>query len=431
MNTSFEYKKLKKLTTKIGSGATPKGGKESYKSEGISLIRSLNVYDYRFSYKNLALIDEKQADKLKNVEVKKDDILLNITGASVCRCTIVPVDLLPARVNQHVSIIRADERVLNSKFALYAINSASLKQGLFNLAMTGATREALTKSDIENFHLPVPKISIQKKIAAILSSYDELIDNNQRRITLLEKMAEEIYREWFVRFRFPGYQNAEFEKGIPKGWNVKKIGDLFNTSSGGTPSRINLNNYGGDINWLKTGELKNIFAFGSEEKITLQGLESSSAKIFPVNTVVIAMYCAMADITILAEESSTNQACCAFLPKHKYLSHVYTYYLIKFAQNHMIQFAHGAAQQNLSQDLIKGFKILVAKESIIREFTEKVSPIFDQIQSIVRCNSNLIKTKEFLLPRLISGKLSVENLDIQFPPSMCEEILNLEEEKCS
>lgn len=291
----------------------------------------------------------------------------------------------------------------------------------FQQQSTGATTKFLTLKILNNLDVYTPEINVQKKIAAILSSYDDLIENNQRRITLLEKMAEEIYREWFVRFRFPGYQSAEFEKGIPKGWNVKKIGDLYNTSSGGTPSRKNLNNYGDDINWLKTGELKNIFAFGSEEKITLQGLESSSAKIFPVNTVVIAMYCAMADITILAEESSTNQACCAFLPKHKYLSHVYTYYLIKFAQNHMIQFAHGAAQQNLSQELIKGFKILVAKESIIREFTEKVTPIFDQIQSIAKCNSNLIKSSELLLPRLISGKLSVENLDIQFPPSMSED----------
>jgi type I restriction enzyme S subunit len=421
MSHSFKYKPLRHLTTKVGSGATPKGGKDSYHDTGISLIRSLNVYDYVFKLNNLAFINENQAHKLKNVVVEENDILLNITGASVCRCTIVPKDILPARVNQHVSIIRVNPKELIPQFALHAINSSSLKKGLFNLAMTGATREALTKNDILDYKLPVPPILTQKKIAAILSAYDDLIENNKHRIALLENMAEEIYREWFVRFRFPGYKTAEFDKGIPKGWEIKKINDIYKTASGGTPSRKNNNNYDGDINWLKTGELKNKFVFESVEKITIQGLESSSAKVFPAETVVIAMYCAMPDITILAEPSATNQACCAFLPREQYISYIYTYYLIKFSQIHMIQYAHGAAQQNLSQDLIKGFNLLLADKESIRKFGKTITPIFEEIKILMQVNENLIKTKESLLPRLISGKLSVEDLDIQFPPSMQKE----------
>ena len=130
------------------------------------------------------------------------------------------------------------------------------------------------------------------------------------------------------------------------------------------------------------------------------------------------MYCAMPDITILAEPSSTNQACCAFLPKYDYLSHIYTYYLIKFAQHQMIQYAHGAAQQNLSQDLIKGFSLLIADNLIVESFTKTIDPIFLKIQALMKVTENLNITKNMLLPRLISGKLSVEDLDIQFPPSM-------------
>jgi type I restriction enzyme S subunit len=150
-------------------------------------------------------------------------------------------------------------------------------------------------------------------------------------------------------------------------------------------------------------------------------LESSSTKVFPAGTVVIAMYCAMPDITILAEDAATNQACCVFLPKKKHFGYPYTYYLIKFSQNEMIQFAHGAAQQNLSQELIKGFKLLVASEYLIKDFSNKITPIFDEIKSLFKANDNLVKTKNALLPRLISGKLAVEDLAVQLPPSMREE----------
>jgi type I restriction enzyme S subunit len=318
-----------------------------------------------------------------------------------------------------------DKSKCNAIFIKYYLDSIKLQ--IRSITM-GATQDNLSVAKLLSFPIPKLSLNIQNKIAAIISAYDDLIENNKRRITLLENMTEEIYREWFVRFRFPGYQTAEFEKGIPKDWEIKKIGDIYKTASGGTPSRKNDNNYDGDINWLKTGELKNKFVIESAEKITIQGLESSSAKVFPPETVVIAMYCAMPDITILAEPSATNQACCAFLPKEKYLSYIYTYYLIKSSQIHMIQYAHGAAQQNLSQDLIKGFNLLLADKESIQKFGETIEPIFEEIKILMRGNENLAKTKGALLPRLISGKLSVENLDIQYPPSMQEEVINSEME---
>ena len=163
MKDTHPLEKIKDISTKIGSGATPRGGKESYKEFGISLIRSLNVYDYNFVLKNLAKIDEYQAQKLRNVIVEKNDILLNITGASVARCTMVPDKILPARVNQHVSIIRINESLADAKYVLNTVNSNSFKNGLLNLAYTGATREALTKDDISNFKIPLPPLLIQKK----------------------------------------------------------------------------------------------------------------------------------------------------------------------------------------------------------------------------------------------------------------------------
>jgi type I restriction enzyme, S subunit len=152
----WEIRKLSDITTKIGSGATPLGGENAYKTSGISLIRSLNVYDFNFSFDNLAFIDAEQAGKLNNVTVKENDILLNITGASVARCCMVPSYILPARVNQHVSIIRVDPNLSNAFYILYTINSESKKREILNLAQGGATREALTKNTLENFKIIQP-----------------------------------------------------------------------------------------------------------------------------------------------------------------------------------------------------------------------------------------------------------------------------------
>lgn len=166
---------LKEITTKIGSGATPSGGEKSYKTEGISLIRSMNVHDDGFRFKNLAFIDESQAKKLNNVIVEANDVLLNITGASVARCCIVDQSILPARVNQHVSIIRLKSDMLPS-FLHYYLVSPSVKSDLLFSSSGGATREAITKSMIEEFTVPLPLLLIQQKIVDYLDSVSEKME---------------------------------------------------------------------------------------------------------------------------------------------------------------------------------------------------------------------------------------------------------------
>jgi type I restriction enzyme S subunit len=166
----WEVKRLGDVTSKIGSGATPKGGKGSYKSEGIHLIRSLNIYDYSFEFDNLAFIDDLQAAGLANVEVGQEDVLLNITGASVARCAMVPSHLLPARVNQHVAIVRADKTKVSPFFLLDAINSDFHKQQLLAFAQGGATREALTKDTISAFQITMPAAPLMSRYGQIAGS---------------------------------------------------------------------------------------------------------------------------------------------------------------------------------------------------------------------------------------------------------------------
>lgn len=148
---------LKSITSKIGSGATPKGGKAAYKSEGMSLIRSMNVHDRQFKEKDLALIDDDQASKLSNVELLEGDVLLNITGASVARCCVVPHKYLPARVNQHVSIIRVNDNTIKPELLCYLLTSKYYKDILLGIGEAGSTRQAITKAQIENFEISFPK----------------------------------------------------------------------------------------------------------------------------------------------------------------------------------------------------------------------------------------------------------------------------------
>lgn len=160
----WDKNNLKNITLKIGSGATPTGGKTAYKQTGVALIRSMNVYDFSFKWKDLAFIDDKQATKLNNVIVLSKDVLFNITGASVCRCSIVPDEILPARVNQHVAIIRPKADSLNPIFLNHLLVSNSVKTKLLGVGSGGgAVMEAITKDQLEQFEIIVPPIDLQKE----------------------------------------------------------------------------------------------------------------------------------------------------------------------------------------------------------------------------------------------------------------------------
>lgn len=203
VNNNWQQNSLKNLTSKIGSGATPLGGKSSYNTEGISLIRSLNVYDNGFRYKNLAHINVTQADRLSNVVLEKNDVLLNITGASIARCCVVPNEVLPARVNQHVAIIRPLQEKIISKFLHYLLISNAYKKRLINIGENkGATRQALTKNVIENLVISYPPSLIeQREIVENLDSLNEKVQTlqklQQEQLQELEALKQSVLHQAF------------------------------------------------------------------------------------------------------------------------------------------------------------------------------------------------------------------------------------------
>jgi len=194
----WEKEKLGEVTNKISSGATPTGGKENYKTSGISLIRSMNVHNGYFEYKDLAYISNEQARQLKNVEVELEDILLNITGASIARSCLVPSNIIPARVNQHVMIIRIKNKILNSIFLNNLFLNNVYKQKLINLGeANGATRQALTKIQIEKLEIILPPLSLQNEFASFVIKTNKLKFEAEKSLKEMENLYESLMQKFF------------------------------------------------------------------------------------------------------------------------------------------------------------------------------------------------------------------------------------------
>jgi len=288
---------------------------------------------------------------------------------------------------------------------------------LFLSRSSGAVYDAISGGDLKSSEIFIPNNSQERiKIAKILSNYDDLIENNLKRIKLLEESARLTYEEWFLRFRIDGKKlDIDTATGLPFEWEVRKISDFVDTASGGTPSRRKPEEFykDGTIPWVKTKELKNFMIIDADEHITEQGLKKSSAKMFPANTVLLAMYGnTIGEVTFSTFPTSTNQACCAFLVKDKaYLSYFIHQYLLKNKQK-ILGYRMGAAQENISQQIIKSIEIEIPSESLLQLFGKRLSEKYNLIKSLHTQNQLLKEARDILLPRLMTGMIDTDNMEI-------------------
>jgi type I restriction enzyme S subunit len=319
-------------------------------------------------------------------------------------------------LGQRLYHFRPDPTKLDADFLLYSLLDEDL-QGQVRGFGSGATVEHMRLEDIPSLEINLPPLLVQRRIAGILSAYDELIENNQRRIRILEGMARALYREWFVHFRFPGHEKlprvASSLGDIPQGWEVATYGDLYNTSSGGTPSRKRPDYFeDGSVDWVKSQELLDGFILSSEERITKEALENSSAKLFPANTVLVALYGAtIGMLGILAREAATNQACCAVLPKRSAFGREFAFLTLLLNRERIIGLRLGAAQQNISQVLLRNFECVKPSDEFVSQFSERAAPLFERVLTLQRQIQNLRRTRDLLLPRLLSGQQHLKPLD--------------------
>ena len=271
----------------------------------------------------------------------------------------------------------------------------------------GAAQRTISLTSLRRMRIKLPSIDVQQSIAAILSSYDDIIENNQERIKLLEQMTENLYKEWFVRFRFPGYENAEFEGGVPKGWKIEPIHKNNKCYLGGTPSRDKSEYWEkGDIPWINSGEINKIRVYKESEFITRLALEQSATKLLPIRSTLVAITGATVGQVSLNEiEVCANQSVVGIVNSHGY--HCFTYFSLVQNINSIANYASGGAQQHINKDIIEKFKVLSPEDSIIKSFEKRVTPYFDAIFALLKANDNLIHQRDLLLPRLMSGKLSI------------------------
>ena len=240
---------MKDICTKIGSGATPRGGKEVYIDSGISLIRSQNILDFSFTFDGMVYINEQQAEKLNNVTVESGDVLLNITGDSVARVCIVEEKSIPARVNQHVAIIRANKDVVLSSYILYFLQMS--KPYLLQLAAGGATRNALTKGMIEELEIEVPSLEQQRKIVSLIDDIQQKIKINNEINENLEQQAMALFKWWFIDYE-------PFDRQVPTTWKNGVLGDFVEIKRGGSPRPIQNFLSDSGLHWLKISDATNI-----------------------------------------------------------------------------------------------------------------------------------------------------------------------------
>ena len=421
--------KLKTVCLKIGSGATPRGGKEAYKGGATALIRSQNIYNDGFRKDGVVYIDDTQSSELKNVEVFNGDVLLNITGDSVARCCQVSASILPARVNQHVAIIRPDPKTLDARYLHYILVSSKFQEHLLSLASAGATRQALTKLMIENLEVHLPHLAEQKRIAGILGALDDKIELNRKMNETLEEMTKALFKSWFVDFDpvhakaerrqpagmdkatadlFPdSFVDSELGK-IPSGWKAGSLSELseFSRESinpGESLSEI-FDHYSlpsfdeGKAPKAEAGsEIKSNKLVVTKTCVLLSKLNPHIPRIWLPNlNVSRRSICSTEFIVAAATAGCTREYLYALFISEDF-SRTYGTLVTGTTGSH----------QRIRAESVLQMRLPLAPAKLISSFTDTIAPMLNRVASNTKESQTLAELRDTLLPQLLNGDLKV------------------------
>lgn len=284
-------------------------------------------------------------------------------------------------------LVENKEKVDRTYLYYYLLHQTPFYLGGVN----GATMVHITKKNMEKKTVYIPSsLNVQHRIASILSTYDTLIENNTKRIRLLEKMAENLYKEWFVRFRFPGHENVEMENGLPKGWKVKKYEDEFNVKYGKGLPIDKLTKDGFPV-------------FGSNGQI---GYYTS----YMYETPQILISCrgassGVVNISLPKSFITNNSLICEMTNETE---SVFEYLKYCFLNTNLVQYQTGSAQPQITINNIVKLKLLIPSTDVQIKFADKVRTLDKEVGNLQHQNSLLARQRDLLLPRLMSGKLEVK-----------------------
>ena len=381
------------------------------------MIRTTNVKQGRVNLDSTRFVTEQTFTKWnRRLTPQKNDIVLTREAP------LGDIGLIRSNdkvmLGQRTMLYRANPEILDQNFLYYSLLGGIL-QSQIRMYGSGSTVEHMRVPDAEKLELPLPPLSVQKKIASMLTSYDDLIGVNNRRIQLLEDMAEEIYKEWFVRLRFPEYENVKVVKGLPKGWKLQPISALVEINPKEKVDPKQIRPY---VGMDRLSEQYMYFDSKESRKSTAGAKFRNNDVIFPRITPCLEngkrgyVFC-------LGQDEVAVGSTEFIVFREQQLPSEYIYLLTCYQpfRRHAENFMVGASgRQRVSADCFDFFFLPLPPKDLLDSFVDKVKPFFEQIKNLQLENKNLVETRDKLLPRLISGKLSVENLDINFPPSMEE-----------
>lgn len=409
--TIDEIKSEKKYSLVGGPFGSDLTGKH-YVEFGVPVIRGTNLpFNKNFSSEDFVYVSEEKANKLLSNTAYPGDIIFTQRG-TLGQVGIVPFDKFDRYI---VSQSQMKLTIDNSKsvplFVYYYFKTKECLTRIDNLALSSGVPH-INLGILKNFKIPNPPLPIQNKIASILSSYDDLIENNKERIKLLEKMAEEIYKEWFVRLRFPGYETSKIVDGLPEGWERKPIASFVNIISGYAFKTETFDSEG----IYKLVTIKNVqdgfFVTQTTDYIFELPKNLKEDCKLKDKDVILSLTGNIGRICLVyGDNYLLNQRVAKLKPKQKnYFEFVYLMFRSSFLRTTLENLSNGAAQQNLSPIEMGKLEFLFPSEDVINKFSELTKSFFDEIITLNKKNQLLQETRDLLLPRLISGKLSLEHL---------------------
>lgn len=396
---------------------------DQYVEAGVPFLRSLNIHPFRLNYNDLKYIPESFHDAIKKSKLRPGDVAIVRTGYPGTAC-VIPADLPDANCSDLVILRPGPD--LNPHYIAAVFNS-SFGQSLVGGNLVGAAQQHFNVTVAKELKLRLPPRAEQDKIAAVLVGLNDLIANNQRRIDLLESMAEEIYREWFVRMRFPGCEAATFSKGIPEGWEVVPLGrhchvvkgrsyaseDLVDDPAAMPFVTLKSFNRGGGY---RAGGLKHYKGEFKSEQLVKQGDIVMAVTDMTQDRVVVGRAARVPDLGERGAVISLDVI--RLVPKK--VDPTYLYLFLRFSgfANHIKEFANGANVLHLKPDLIPAQDVVMPPRALQDRVSLIAEPMLQQAEKLAQNSRRLSEMRDALLPRLISGKLRVDALNIQFPPSM-------------
>lgn len=338
--------------------------------------------------------------------IKSYHSVAKVTGPGVVigrKGTLGSVHFIPGDYWPHdTTLWSKDLKGNDPKFIYYFIKTLRLEH--YNV---GNANPTLNRNHIHGLEIKKPSLIIQQKIASTLSTYDDLIENNRRRIQLLEESARLLYKEWFVQLRFPGHEHTRINDGVPEEWEKCTAIDVLDVMSGGTPKTNNSEYWDGDIPFFTPKDATDsIYVLSTEKTLSDKGLKTCNSKFYPRNTLFITARGTVGRINLAQKSMAMNQSCYALKAKAP-LNQFFMYCALKASISQFTSRASGAVFDAIVVDTFKLIPFLKPAKSIIDLFTEIIEPIFTQIETLLLQNQKLAQARDFLLPKLMNGEIEV------------------------